>query len=406
MEVLTLEQVIMNDQVVTVKITEEGVAIKTAKESVSIKKDQIKNIEIYRSTRKYCMRVIAEAGCYDIINVDDSQVSHIKQRCNTFYGLNITNMELESLNTVEGNLTYNNHILTFHNDKQIFSIPKNKIEKIVEIANGMQFHLDDMEIVLNTTSNATEFLRNKVSEEICVFSNINCVNPRSRSVLIFFEDYLEARGSSYDHSIFYKNVRELLYLQLNDTEHFLVLRLDTPILQGQTKYESMVFLLETKEVEVAAKDSRLKEYYRGGQDEVLVEIMESMLDIKAQSSDFSVKCTNKVNDGHLFFLRTGVQFLPKPISLGINEIILVEFSRLNISVMQTKTFDMTIHTDKLWTFNGIPKDLFGSIEEYFTGHGIKMVSEVIEDEASGGSMNDSDDGSDISSIIAHSDDME
>ncbi|ORD93595.1 POB3 [Enterospora canceri] len=403
---LTLEQVVLNNQIATVKMANDGIAFKTAGAAFSIKKDEIKNMEIFRGIQKYCFRIVGEKDVYDILNVDESHLRDIKQNASQSYGISIPTIELENLATTDCNMIYNSNLLTFSNESVICSIPKGKIDKIVEIDNELQFHIGETEVVLSTKSKAIDFLKNKVSEEICVISNLNCVNPRSRSAIIFFEKYFESRGSSYDHIVFYKNVKELLFLGKENAEQYMVLRLETPLLQGQTKYESMVFALEKKEVEVTTKDSRLRSYYNGTQDEVVVEIFEAMLGIKAQTSEFQVKCTNKINDGHLFFMQNGIQFLPKPISIGAADVILVEFSRLNVSAMQAKTFDMVVHAERANSFNSISKDMFSLIEDYFKGHGVKMVSEVIEDEYSGPSNEESESESDISSIIARSDELD
>ncbi|KAL6122039.1 hypothetical protein NUSPORA_00959 [Nucleospora cyclopteri] len=404
METLTIDQAILNSSPATLKLTQEGVGIKTMSENFSIKKEQIKNMELFRGIKKYCLRICLETAVYDLLNIDESSLPKIRSAISSSYGLTLSNTDLEVLNTTEGNFVFNNNILSLHGEKPILSIPKNSIEKIIEIENELQFNLGDVEIVFNTSSNVTSFLKNKVAEEICVMSNITCISPRSKSVLLLFDNYLEARGSSYDHSIFYKDIKDLLFLSSGENDFYMVLRLHNPVVQGQTKYESMVFSLDKKEIEVAAKDPRLNEYYKGEQADVVIEIIESMLDCKAQVSDLYMRCTNKINEGILFFLNNTLQFLPKSATIGVDSILLVEFSRLNVSAMQAKTFDMVIHADKIYNFTGISKEHFTSIESYFHEKGIKMVSEVVEDEFSSGSNNeDSDDDSDVLSIIAGSD---
>ena len=401
MESFTIEQAILNDQVVNINITKEGMLVTSSTNENFIEKNEIKNVELFRSVRKYCLRIITEKTCYDAINIDDSTHNSIKQCCSSFYGINITNMNLEILNTTEGNLQFNNNILTFNSSKPVFSIPKNSITKIVEFEKEMQVHLGDLEIVLSTTSNVTDFLKNKVSEDIGAILNVNCIYPRSKSTLIFYNTYFECRGSSYDHTISYSNVKDFKYVH-TEKDIYLLVKLDTSILQGQTKYENLVFSLETKDIEVAAKDDRLKDYYKGPHNEVVVEIMEELLGKKVEHSDFYTRCTNKINDGYLCFMKDSVEFLPKPVSIFTQDIILVEFSRISLSTLQAKTFDMTIHSDKAYLFNSINKDNFSNIEGYFSSRGIKMTSEVLDDEVSAISNDESDEGSDISDIIANS----
>ncbi|OQS54295.1 POB3 [Ecytonucleospora hepatopenaei] len=185
-------------------------------------------------------------------------------------------------------------------------------------------------------------------------------------------------------------------------ETYLVVKLDNPILQGQTRYDSMVFSLDKKDIEVSAKDKRLKDYYTGTQDEVVVEIFEKMLGVEARQAMFFVKCNNKVNNGVLFFMESGLQFLTKNMYVEKRNIVLVEFQRLNVPAIQARTFDMSVHADKVYTFSSISKDVFPSIEDYFGKDGIKMVSEVME-EYSEPSNEESEDDSNLSDIIADTD---
>lgn len=404
LDALILEHVVLSDQSGSVRIGPDEIGNDVGDINICIKKDQIKNIEVFRSVRKYCLRIITENGCYDILNVDESQLIPIKQRVSEYFGINLVNTELEALNTTEGNLVFSNNILTLHSEKPVFSIPKNAIDHIVEIGSEFQFHLKDAEIVLSTNSNAINFLKNKVNDEVCVITNINCVSPRSRVTLIFFENHFECRGSSYDHSIAYKGVTSVLFLE-TDVDTYLLLRLETPIVQGQTRYEGIVFSLDKKEIEVSAHDSRLQEYYHGGQDEVVVDIIEKLIGSAVNEAKFYIKCTNKVNDGYLFFMDNGLQFLPKPAFLSIDEIKSVEFSRIGGSVLQGKSFDMTIHGEKIHNFNSINKADFNKIEEYFTHHGVKTEMEVIE-EVSSEKSKYSDEESNISGIIDDEDSYE
>lgn len=402
MSAFIIDQGILNNQVAKLTLDDKGIVIKTGSSTHEILKEQIKNIELFRSIKKYCVRVATEKDIHEILNVDESYLGEFKQLVTKYFALNANVMNLESVNTTEGNLVYNNNLLTLHSSKPVFSIPKSKIEKIVEIDNELQIHLPDVEIVLSTTSNVTDFLKNKVREEICVISGLNCVNPRSKSTMIFFDTYLENRGSSYDHTIFYKHILEVLYLP-TDNENYMVFKLDTPILQGQTRYESMVFNLDKKDIEVAAKDHRLKDYYRGAQDEVVIEIVEKMTGLQVKTGMFNLKATFKVYEGHLFCMKEGIQFLSKPIFIDLEDIKFVEFSRTTLSLLQAKTFDMTINTDKAIHFTTINRQYLDVLKRYFTDAKIHITTETVEEYMSDGSEEESLEEGDISDIIAESD---
>lgn len=396
MEVLTIENLFVDQLPAALKIAQEGLALEVGKEHISIDREIIKTMDLFRGKRFFCLRISTDNDVYDLQNVHESFLGKIRTLASQYYGVDVTNTELETLHTARGNLVYSNSIVYLQSDKPVFGIPKAAIKNIIELENKLEFHLDEAEIVFNTTSNIAQFIGNKVSEEICIISGVNCINPRSKSTLIFFKDYFVLKGSSYDHSIFYNDVEEMFFLK-RDALFYLVVKLCSCIVQGQTRYDSLVFLVGGREVEVAAKDSRLKPFYQEDQAEVLLQIMEALVKIKAQESVSSMKCMSKVFDGHLYLLNNSLQFLPKSISIPLNEISYVEFSRINLSMAQAKTFDMSVFAGKVYNFNGLPKDSFNELEVFFNEHGIKIVSEVIEESDSESSTET--DGSDLSDII-------
>lgn len=397
MDVLTLDSLLFEDSPAVMKMAQEGIAFKLGEDKIMVSKEEIKNINLFRSKRAYCIRISTENKNYDLINVHESYLTKIRTTAGQFYGITPDTADLECFNTTHGNLIYSNPIVYFQGQKQIFSIPKSQINKITELENELEFHFDGMEVVFNTTSNVSQFIDSKISEEICIINGVNCINPRSKTTLIFFPDYFIAKGSSYDHSVFYNDIEELFYLN-RDTHHYLVVKLSSYIIQGQTKYTSLVFLVGDKEAEVAAKDKRLKPFYQGDQAEVLLEIMESLIKIRAQESKVSIKCTSKVHEGYLYLLNNSLQFLPKSISISLKEVSHVEFSRINLSLAQAKTFDMTVFADKVYNFGGIQKEAFNSLELFFNDNNIRIVSEIIEETISDDTT-DNDSDSDISDLV-------
>lgn len=404
MESLTIENLILNKRSATLRIEPETIAIKTGDKTVDISKGEVKNFELFRGLKAFCLRIcysVADAqnlSFFELYNVHESFLTKLRQIISSSYGITLPVQELESLQTTLGNLVYTNDLLTLQSEKQVFSIPKSSIKKIIELENDIQVDLGDVEIVFNTTSNLSHFITDKQSQEICIVSGLSCINPRSKSTLVFFKDYVVLKGSSYDHTIIYDEINEVFFLK-NDQSFYLVFKLENELVQGQTRYESVVFLLSDKELEVAAKDARLKGFYSGKQHDVLLEIFESLLKIKAQESNFFFKCTSKVFDGHLYVMNTSMLFLPKSIYIPIEEISYVEFSRINLSIAQAKTFDMTIYAAKTYNFNGIQKDAFSALELYFNENNVKMISEVINDNYSDESVMSDEESSDLSDII-------
>lgn len=398
MECLSLDNLLCSKKPASMKLSQDSILLKIGDQTIVIHRDAIKNMELFRGIKAYCLRISYEKDSIevcDIHNIHESQVVRLRSSVFQNYGLSLSMQELETLGTTEGNLVFTNDILHFQSQKPIFSIPKSSIKNIIEVENDIQLDLGDVGIVLSTTSNISQLVDGRPSVEICIVNGVNCINPRSRSCLVFFKDYFVMKGSSYDHVVFYSGVTGMFYLR-NDSSYYLALKLENCIAQGQTKYDSIVFLLPEKEMEVAASDQRLKSFYSGMQCDVILEIFEGLLGIKAQESIQYFKCTSKVFDGHLYFLSQVLLFLPKPITIPVEEISYVEFSRINLSVVQAKTFDMTVFASKVYNFNGIQKDAFNQVEQYFSQNDVRMVSEVIEDSYSGRS----DESEDLDGIIA------
>lgn len=405
MDVLTLENLILNKKQATARIGDDSVLIKTGERSIDLLIGNIKNFELFRGIKAFCLRICyspAETQTnvfYDLHNVHESYLVKLRSVISSAFGSTLPVQDLETLLTTQGNLIYTNDLVSLQSDKQVFSISKNSIKKVTELDNDVQLDLGDLEITFNTTSSITHLITDKQSEEVCVITGIACINPRSKSTFVFFNDYFVLKGSSYDHTVPFSDISEIFFLK-NEASFYLVLRLENGIVQGQTRYDSLVFLLTDKELEVVANDPRLKSHYAGKQYDVLLEIVESLLKIRAQESEISFKCTSKVFDGHLYLLNESLLFLPKSICIPLEEISHVEFSRINLSMVQAKTFDMTIYASKTYNFGGIQKDAFNQIELYFNEKNIKMVSEVIEDSYSEGSDRSEDnDSSNISDIV-------
>lgn len=405
METLTLENLSLNRKPASLRIGEHSTLIKVGEHTIDLLKHSIKNFELFRGIKGFCFRICyvpsesQPSTFYDLHNVSESSVVKLRAVVSSVFGFTLPVQELETLVTTQGSLVYTNDLISMQSEKQIFSIPKTEIKKVIELENDVQVDVGDVEILFNTTGNITSFITDKqCEEEICIAHAVNCINPRSRSTLIFFQEYFVLKGSSYDHRIPYSNVTEIFFLK-NDAQFYLVLRLENGVVQGQTKYESLVFLLTDKEVEMVTRGAGLKSSYHGRQYDVLLEIIEALLKIRAQESDLFFRCTSKVFDGHLYLLNNSLLFLPKSILIPLEDISHVEFSRINLSVVQAKTFDMTVFGSKIFNFNGIQKDSFGEIGNYFKDKGIKMLSEVIEDEFSEDSEISEDTSENISDVV-------
>jgi hypothetical protein len=392
----------------SLKIDGNFISLRLGEQNNQILKENLRNFELFRGLKGFCLRIsfinknADNLSFYDIYNLHENSIPKLKSSIATIFGISLILQDLESLRTTEGNLNFTSDVLSLNSEKLIFSIPKSEIKKVMELDNDIQLDLGDISLTFNTTSNTSHFLSDKSSEEICIVNGVNCINPRSKSTIVFFNNYFVLKGSSYDHTVLYESINEMFYLKF-DSSYYLVFKLENYIVQGQSKYDSLVFLLSDKDLEIVAKDSRLKTFYSGKQYDLILEIFESLTNLRAQESLVYCRCTSKVFDGNLYFLNSSLLFLPKSISVTLDEISCVEFSRINLSIAQAKTFDMTIIATKIYNFNGIQKDNFQQIEQFFGRNNIKMVSEVIEDSMTDTVSNSGEDDDDLSDFIESDD---
>lgn len=398
MDILEIDNLMYENNVASLKISEEGMSLLTQGNEYSIQKNAIKMMSVTYSVRDYCLRIITEDDVHDLLNLHESFIKTVTNAAKNFYNIMVEFVDLEVDKTTHGNLVYSNSVVYLQGKKEIFSVPKSKIEKIIELENEIEFHLPGTEIIFTTSSNILQFLDDNKCEEICIMNNVNSISPRSRTTLIFYSEYFVFKGPSYDHSVFYDSIKEIFFLE-RGAQHYLVLKLSNYIVQGQTRYSAIVFLLSDKETEVAVKPTgTLKSFYKDSQHVVLLNIIESLTKLTAQESSRAIKCTNKINEGYLYLMEHSIQFLPKLISLDLSAISQVEFLRINLSLAQAKTFDMIVYSDKTYNFNSIPKEFFTELEMFFTDNKIRIISEVIEESLSTESTED-DVESDISDLV-------
>lgn len=420
MEILTLSDCFLKsktDKKATVKISRDGIAIKAeGGEVYTMEKSEVKDAELFHGARKMAIRIFGN-GVYEINNVDQNYIDELKRVFSEYFKISLYVKELEIADVLCGELGINGQkALEFRSTKTIFEVPVEDIESVVDIRNELSISLKDVEIRFVSNKKAIEEIKggcsSSVDDEIFKMEGLSLAYPRGKFNLIFFRDYLRLVGSSYDHKIYYKGVRQLYILEkgyVRDEERYVVAYVDPPIRQGQTRYDYIVASFDDTEGEMDANDERLKKEYSGLHSEIFAEVMEALCVIKAVRSMFEsrdgmrcLRCAIKAYEGQLYPLEDCVLFLPKAIRLGLNEISLVEFSRINLSSMQAKTFDMTLFCEGSYTFNGLSKDEFGMLEQYFHSKGVKARSEIIDDGASSDSEED-DYGSENDSMVVDSD---
>lgn len=89
-------------------------------------------------------------------------------------------------------------------------------------------------------------------DAIVTFGEVLVVTPRGRFDVEMHADHLRLHGKTYDYRVLYKSVhRQFLLPKLDGVHRQLVVGLDPPLRQGQTKYPWLVMQWdETEEVDV------------------------------------------------------------------------------------------------------------------------------------------------------------
>lgn len=394
MEVLTIENCLLKNDRVDIKLAEGGIAIKhQSGEILTIEKSNIRDIEMFRGSLCVNLRIYENIP-YFINGIPDNFIDSIIKICNDAYKINLYMRELEITNVGRGDLTVNGKgFIEFSNEKTIFEIPIKDIDCIADIRNELSVKLDNVEIRFVTTKETINEIKDacnsNIEDDLVTFEAITMVYPRGKNNFMLYKDYFRIIGYSYDHKIYYKNVKDIFFLEKNyisDQDKYIALSLETPIRQGLTKYYLIVLSFGNEEVDVDINDSRLEKRYNGLLSDVFIDIFEHLVEVDAITSKFitsdkrrGLKCTYKAYEGQIYPLDGCLIFLPRSIKINIKDIFSVEFSRINVSSLQAKTFDMTISAETNYTFNGLYKEDFGILEKYFNENNVTIRSEVFDE---------------------------
>jgi structure-specific recognition protein 1 len=397
MEVLTIPDCYLRaeiDRRGVMKVASEGLAIKTSENQLlTIPKDDIRNAELFYGLRKMTLRVYAKE-LYEIYNIDQNLTEQLKSCFSAFFKIALYLKELEIADVLSGELSINaQRAIEFRSKKCIFDLPIKSVESVVDIRNEISIATKDAEIRFVTNKETIGDIKEgccaTIDDEMLALEDVSVIFPRGKFNFVFFRDYMRVVGSSYEHKIPYKSIRSLYVLEkghLSEVDRYVLLGVDPAVRQGQTRYDFLVLSFDDVETEIAVEDERLERGYSGLLADSFVKIIQSLCVTRAIHSGFETKertrclrCSTKAYEGQLYPLDDCLLFLPRAIRLGLGDISLVEFSRVNISTMQAKTFDMTVFCDGTHTFSGLSKDEFGALEQYFAEKKIKARSEVIED---------------------------
>ncbi|KAE8551056.1 hypothetical protein EYB25_007290 [Talaromyces marneffei] len=238
------------------------------------------------------------------------------------------------------------------------------------------------------------------------FLDVLHLTPRGRFDIDMYEASFRLRGKTYDYKIQYSSIKKFFLLPKNDEMHTLiVLGLDPPLRQGQTRYPFLVMQLKLDEevsIELNMTEELLRERYKDKLEpryeepihQVITKIFRGLSGKKVimPSKDFvshhghsGVKCSIKANEGLLYFLDKSLMFVPKPATyVQIENISVVTMSRVGGAISASRTFDITVSLKGglgEHQFSNINREEQQPLEEFFKAKNIRIKNEMVDDSA-------------------------
>ncbi|KAF4581407.1 FACT complex subunit [Pleurotus pulmonarius] len=263
---------------------------------------------------------------------------------------------------------------------------------------------------------------------ILSFEEVHVVVPRGRYDVDMFPDFLRLRGKTYDYKILYTSIGRLFLLPKDDQHVLFILGLNSPIRQGQTRYQYLVMQFNREEEmtaelnlpeEEVAKYDRLKKNYEDPTFEVVSGVFRALSKKKIISTGSfqnrngqpAIKANLKTVQGDLFLLEKYIFFVSKsPTLIELSDVHQAVFSRVGASMgaNAARTFDLKFVTKSgpEITFSSINKEEHESTETYLKEKKIKLKNELVPDvdvRLAAGNLDDDDDD-DMQSIASDEDD--
>ncbi|BGP58241.1 hypothetical protein JCM8202_002812 [Rhodotorula sphaerocarpa] len=246
-------------------------------------------------------------------------------------------------------------------------------------------------------------------EAICTFPEVLCTTPRGRFDIDIYEDFMRLRGKTYDYRVAYSQVQRLFLLPKPDDIHTqLVVNIDPPIRQGQTRYPYLVMQFakdEIMEIDLQLDDETIQDKYQGNlkkhYDDPAYEVVSLLFRVMTekkvvtpgsfQSHDgqAAVKCNLKANEGQLYFLERQLLFISKqPTLVSFNEISAIVLARVGGALPSARTFDLSIRLKDASSaagggsgplvFSALSKEELQTITDFLSMKKIKLKNEMDE----------------------------
>lgn len=257
-------------------------------------------------------------------------------------------------------------------------------------------------------------------DSIVVFKEVLVLTPRGRYDIDVFSTFIRLRGKTYDYKILYSSMNKLFLLPKADEIHvMLVIGLDPPIRQGQTRYPYLV-LQFPREEEMDAElnldeqtiqekyDGKLKKRYEEPTFRIVTNIFKVLsgqkvatpTDFESSSGQTSIKCNVKAADGNLYPLEKSLLWVSKqPVYVPYSEIHQAILSRVGGAVASSKTFDLRVTTKSgtEHTFQSISREELDRLKAWLADRKVRIKNEMAEETgglaaaAAAGLLSDDDD---------------
>ncbi|KAL4753476.1 FACT complex subunit pob3 [Aspergillus terricola var. indicus] len=241
-------------------------------------------------------------------------------------------------------------------------------------------------------------------DTFATFLDVLHLTPRGRFDIDMYESSFRLRGKTYDYKIQYSSIKKFFLLPKNDDTHTLiVLGLEPPLRQGQTRYPFLVMQLKLDEeisLEINMTDELLETRYKDKLEpryeepihQVITKIFRGLSGKKVimPSKDFvshhghsGVKCSIKANEGLLYFLDKSLIFVPKPATyIQMENVAVVTMSRVGGAISASRTFDITVSLKAGMgehQFSNINREEQQPLEEFFKAKNIRIKNEMSDD---------------------------
>ena len=237
-------------------------------------------------------------------------------------------------------------------------------------------------------------------EAIVSFSDVLFLTPRGRYDIDMYPTSLRLRGKTYDYKIQYNQIERIFSLPKPDeAHHLLVIQIDPPLRQGQTKYPFLVMqFAKEEEIELDLNVSeeeyndkykdRLKKSYDSQTHLVMSHCFKGLTErrlvvpgsFQSRFLQPGISCSLKASEGYLYPLDRCFLFVTKPtVYIPFSEISSITMSRTGAGGVSTsRTFDMDITlrgSNQSHNFGSIEREEQETIENYCLQKGLRIKNE-------------------------------